>query len=202
MKDSNNAVTTTAPQLELGLPELFKPTSLASKVFEIEQTKEDDGRASQKIVIRKRDEIAKALNLDPSKDKDEIDAQVLASRDEIKAMIDDLSHKLRSDPHWTGGNLRFVQSKANKAGVVTRRIYTSFQTVIRGAGPSDESIAKAWSERTGIKVTAADIAAMREKQLKALAPAANQPPIDTDSNKSMTDEELERATRPGVEVGS
>lgn len=180
------AVAVRAPQLELGLPELFRNGSIGSKVFKTEETKDADGNVTgEKATLLKREDIAAALGLDKAKDAEMLDEHIQIGKDELKRAIAQALHALESDPNWTGNGFRFKKGKPSKTGKVTNRIYASLETVVRKSGPSDEQIAAAWTASTGIKVTGEDIAKMREAQLKKIAGGqAGTPPIEAASNNA------------------
>lgn len=158
-----------------------------ANVFEQTEKKDENQvvLASSTHLLKNKD-IAAKLGLDVKDDKDAIAEAILVGKDQLLAKMAQIIVKAQSDEFWTGGGVKVLYSKAGKSGKLSKaKLILSLEEARRPAGPNDEAIAKA------LHMSVEDVAAMRERQLKALA-AQN---VDVESTTTRTETPDEQAAR-------
>lgn len=146
----------TAQNKQLGL--IGFESSEINRVFGGKAIKNAKGeQVGESFGLRSRKDIAKDLSLAGKNNKEALDSAILTQSDEAFRIVKGQIAGLGAD--WTLAN---VTQRVSAAGV--RLITVKVKEVKRNTGPSDEAIAKA------LGLTVDQVAEMRERQQKALAP--------------------------------
>lgn len=110
---------------------------LDSTVFGVKERKNDKNEVTGiSMGLKKRKEIAQALNLDVKIAGDQIDKAILAEKDKLKQEIAKMAVAAQADPNWTGNAFRITRDKKGR-----KKVAFVLETVSRQVGPTDEETA-------------------------------------------------------------
>ena len=141
------------------------------------------------LILRKRKEVADALQLGGKENKDVLDGKMLEASDELKRVSTMAAVAMGQSDRFTGGNLRVKKSPKNGSVTVT----LVYKTASRGKVLSDEDIAK----HQGCSV--AEVKAWRERML-AEARAQKQATIEVAPAAPAAPAAGPSTAKPGVNV--